>query len=233
MCPVDTVNELDDDRYFGRLCLTGQCFRTFSGFQLTPTAPMSTGPAPLIVPPSDEPYTGCFRHNTAPLADSAPQRPQLTPAVTLRVEPDQPVHQLRSGRVRLLLEPAQDVQTHPLEQVRSCPTKRRITEPFFRSIHAWSFLRDARERVNSMPCRSQYVTRVSSMSTLSLSESIPLTGTGNTCATASSPSTTSDRSRAGSGTASVHPEQTPVTTRLWMNASEATPPPWATRSISR
>ena len=129
-------------------CFNRQCFRNFSGLQSTPTGPMSTGPAPLIAPPSDE-ATPVASPSHRATGRPAPQRPQLTPAVTLRVEPDQPVHQLRSGRVRLLLEPAQNLRSHPLEQVRSCPTKRRITEPFFCSIHACSFLRHARERVNS------------------------------------------------------------------------------------
>ena len=163
---------------------------------------------------------------------SAPQRSRPAP---VGASPGPPATPPRTGPLVFAKyeHPWASVWPATAPEYRSCPTKRRITEPFFRSIHACSFLRYARERVNSMPCRSQYVTGVSSMNTLSLSESIPLTGTGNTCATASSPSPTGDRSRAGSGTASVRPEQTSVTTRLWMNAPEATPPPWSTRSISR
>ena len=64
-------------------------------------------------------------------------------------------------------------------EYRSWPTKRRITEPFFCSIHAWSLLRYALERVNSMPRSAQYWISVSLMNTLSLSESMPRMGKGS------------------------------------------------------
>ena len=116
------------------------------------------------------------------------------------------------------------VQTHRTVEVRHSLTGHRSgvtfvsdeatsTEPFFWSIHAWSFLRYTRERVNSIPRSSQYANRVSLMNTLSLSEFMPRTGTGKTRETASSPSTTRVCSRASSGIASVQPDHMRITRR--------------------
>jgi hypothetical protein len=71
------------------------------------------------------------------------------------------------------------------------------------------------------------------MKALSLSESIPRIGTGNRRRMASSPSTTSDCSRATRGIASVQPEHTSVTTRLHKKVPCIDAPPWATKSTSR
>lgn len=57
--------------------------------------------------------------------------------------------------------------------------------------------------------------------------------TGSCCAIAPTPWTTTDCSRTRSGTASVHPEQTSVATRLWMKDPVSRPPQWATKSTSR
>ncbi len=122
MCPVDTVNELDDDSHFGRLLPHRAMFPNFQRPSIDAHRPNVNRSCPFDSTAFGRSIHRLLRHHTAPPADSAPQRPQLTPAVTLRVEPDQPVHQLRIGRVRLLLEPAQDLRPHPLEQVRSCPT---------------------------------------------------------------------------------------------------------------
>ena len=54
------------------------------------------------------------------MAGPAPQRPHLRPAVTLQVEPDQPFHQIQSGRIRRLFEPAQDVCPHALKWACLC-----------------------------------------------------------------------------------------------------------------
>ena len=71
------------------------------------------------------------------------------------------------------------------------------------------------------------------MNAPSLSESIPRTGKGSCLAIASRPSITKDCSLASRGTASVHPVQISVATRLWMKDPDRVPPQWATRSISR
>ena len=41
-------------------CLTRRCYRTFRGFQLTPTGPMSTGRSSFDSLFSAEAYTSCF-----------------------------------------------------------------------------------------------------------------------------------------------------------------------------
>ena len=84
-----------------------------------------------------------------------------------------------------------------------------------------------------MPRSAQYWVRVSLMNTLSLSESMPLTGKSNCRPMASSPATTRVCSRASSGTASVQPVQISVATRLWIMEPHQEPPWWTTRSISR
>ena len=71
------------------------------------------------------------------------------------------------------------------------------------------------------------------MNTLSLSESMPLTGKGSCLPMASRPATTMDCSRASSGTASVQPVQISVATRLWITEPHKEPPWWTTRSISK
>ena len=71
------------------------------------------------------------------------------------------------------------------------------------------------------------------MKALSLSESIPRTGTGKCRRVTSSPSTTSDFSRATRATASVHPEHTSVASRLHRNVPYIESSPWETKSTSR
>ena len=48
-----------------------------------------------------------LRHDDAPLANSALKRSELTPAVTVGITGHQPVKQLGSFQVRLLLKPVQ------------------------------------------------------------------------------------------------------------------------------
>ena len=75
----------------------------------------------MLLPISAEAYASCFAITPAPLSDYALQRPKLTPALTLRVAEYQSVHQLSGSRIRLLLEPAQNLAPHTLERVRTNP----------------------------------------------------------------------------------------------------------------
>ena len=61
-----------------------------------------------------------LRHDDAPLPDPALKRSQLAPAVTVGITGHQPIKQLGSLRVRLLLKPVQYLAPHPLEGIRSC-----------------------------------------------------------------------------------------------------------------
>ena len=61
-----------------------------------------------------------LRHDDAPLPDPALKRSELAPAVTVGITGHQPIKQLGSLRVRLLLKLVQYLAPHPLEGIRSC-----------------------------------------------------------------------------------------------------------------
>ena len=56
-----TRGRVISDNYFCRsCCLTGECYRTFGGFQLTPTGPISPSRTSSISLFSAEAYTSCL-----------------------------------------------------------------------------------------------------------------------------------------------------------------------------
>ena len=64
---------------------------------------------------------GPVGHHSTPLLDSELQGSKLTPAVAIRAASYQPVHQLRSSHIGLLLQPLQYQTPYTLERVRPCP----------------------------------------------------------------------------------------------------------------
>ena len=59
--PDSARNPVINDNYFCRsCCLTGECYRTFGGFQLTPTGPISPSRTSSISLFSAEAYTSCL-----------------------------------------------------------------------------------------------------------------------------------------------------------------------------